>query len=111
MSEVLTKFKKSQEDFDKYSKVHMMISSEKITNDATLNFYILCSPWVSSGYYDYAFDAGLKPTSFAYLINLTGKGKEDAVKTAIETSLTGYTKDATMSIETEAVYKNNKQSV
>ena len=112
MTEVLTKFKKSQEDFSKYSEEHMMISSEKITNDATLNFYILVSPWVSE-YYDYAFDAGTKPTGFAYMINLTGKGngKEDAVKTAIETSLTGYTKDATMSNETEAVYKNTKQSV
>ena len=113
MTEVLTKFKKSQEDFNKYSQEHMMISSEKITNDATLNFYILGNPWVSSGYYDYSFNAGLKPTGFAYMINLTGKGygKEDAVKAAFETSLTGYTKDATMSNETESLYKNAKQSV
>jgi hypothetical protein len=113
MTEVLTKFKKSQEDFSKYSQEHMMISSEKITNDATLNFYILGNPWVSIGYYDYSFNVGLKPTGFAYMVNLTGKGygKEDAVKTAIETSLTGYTKDANMSNETESTYNNAKQSV
>ncbi|MBK7957728.1 MAG: WG repeat-containing protein [Bacteroidetes bacterium] len=113
MSEILAKFKKSQEDFSKYNQEHMMISSEKITNDATLNFYILGSPWVSNGYYDYTFNAGQKPRGFAYIINLTsnGYGKEDAVKTAIETSLKGYTKDPTMSNETEAVYKNAKQSV
>jgi hypothetical protein len=113
MIEVLSKFNKSQEDFGKYSQEHMMISSEKITNDATLNFYIYGNPWVSSGYYDYSFNTGINPIGFAYMIRLTGKGygKEDAVKTAIETSLTGYTKDASMSSETESLYKNAKQSV
>ena len=113
VSEVLTKFNKSQDDFSKYSKEHIMILEEKITNDATLSFYILGSPWVSSGYYDFAFNDGLKPTGFVYMINLAGKGfdKEDAVKTAIEASLTGYTKDAAVSNEKETVYKNAKQSV
>lgn len=113
MAEVLTKFEKSQEDFSKYSQEHMVISSEKITNDATLNFYVLGNPWFLSDYYYYAFNAGLKPTGFAYMINLTGKGigKEDAVKAAFETSLTGYTKDETMSNETESLYRNAEQSV
>lgn len=113
MSEVLTKFKKSQADFNKYSQEHNVISNEKITNDVLLNFYIIGEPWVSNGYYDYAFNTNSKPAGFAYTVNLSGKGygKEDAVKTAIETSLAGYTKDATASTETEAVYKNAKQSV
>jgi len=113
MSEALTKFKKTQEDFSKYSKEHIVISEEKITNDATLNFYIIGEAWVSSGYYDYTFNPNAKPSAFAYMVNLSGKGngKEDAVKSAIETSLTGYTKDATASTETEAVYKNAKQSI
>jgi hypothetical protein len=113
ISEVLTMFKKSQEDFSKYSEEHMIVSEEKITSDATLNFYILNNPWVSNGYYDYTFNTELKPTIYAYMINLTGKGygKEDVVKTAFETLLKGYTKDATLSTETETVYKNAKQSV
>jgi hypothetical protein len=113
MSEILTKFNKSQEDFNKYSQEHMMISSEKITNDATLNFYILGNPWFMDGYYNYSFNPGQKPIAYAYMINLTGKGygKKDAVKTAIETSLKGYNKDDNISNQTEAIYKNAKQTV
>ena len=112
MAEVLTKLKKAQTDFNKYSEENIMISHEKITNDATLDFYVLANPWVSGGY-DYSFNPAIKPTGFIYRINLTGKGigKEDALKTAIETSLIGYTKDATASNEIESVYKNAKQSV
>ena len=112
MTEILKKFEKSEEDFSKYSGENLMISSEKITNDATLNFYIYANPW-SYGSYDYSFDGGIKPTGFAYIINLIGKGtgKEDIVKTAIEATLTGYTKDATLSNATESIYKNAKQSV
>ena len=113
MTDVLTKFKKSQEDFSKYSQEQIMISSEKITNDASLNFYVLSNPWVSNGYYNYSFNSNIKITGFVYVINLTGKGygKGDVVKAAIETSLRGYTKDATLSNETEAVYKKARQSV
>jgi hypothetical protein len=112
MTEIITKLKKSKEDFDKYSQEHRMITSSKITNDATFDFYILGNPWVLSNGYEYEFDAGLKPIGFAYIINLLGKGvgKGDAVKSAIETSLTGYTKDTIMSNDTETVYKNSKQS-
>lgn len=113
MSDVMSKFKKSQVEFSKYSQEHQMISSEKISNDATLNFYVLGSPWISNGYYDYTFYPGQKPTAFAYMISLSGKGynKEDAVKTAIEASLSGYTKDTDRSNEVETFYKNAKQSV
>lgn len=112
MAEVLTKFEKSEQDFNKYSGDHLMISEEKITNDATLNFYINANPWRSAGW-DYVFVTGMNPSGFAYMINLSGKGtgKEDAVKAAIEASLTGYTKDVDMSNENESLYKNAKQSV
>ena len=79
----------------------------------SLDFYILGSPWIPYGYYDYSFDFNSKPVGFAYLVKLSGKGygKSDAVKTAIETLLTGYTKDAAASTGSETVYKNAKQSV
>lgn len=114
MTEVLTKFKKSQEDFGKYDEYNTMISSEKITNDAILYFYISGNPWVIDEYNDnYSFNANIKPNAFQYVINLTGKGinKEDAVKSAIESSLKGYSKDLDISNENEVVYKNAKQSV
>jgi hypothetical protein len=112
MAEILTKFEKSEQDFSKYSDEHLLISEEKITNDATLDFYINAHPWTIGGW-DYAFVSGMTPSGFAYMINLTGKGtsKEAAVATAIEASLTGYTKDASRSNENESLYKNAKQSV
>jgi hypothetical protein len=64
----------------------MLVSSEKITIDASLNFYVYANPWIMNDYYEYSFNAGLKPTGFAYEINLMGKGigKEDIVKKGIE---------------------------
>ncbi len=114
MSEALTKFKKTQEDFSKYSQQHILISKEKITDDATLDFYILGKAWVNSGYYDYTFNANATPLGFFYKVNLSGKGngKVDAVKSAIETSLKGYSKDAAMSKKFGgSAYKNAKQYV
>ncbi|MBW6483054.1 MAG: WG repeat-containing protein [Vicingaceae bacterium] len=62
ISDVLDKFKKSQQDFSKYGREHLVISSEKITNDATLDFYILDNPWVGN-YYNYTFNKELNLTS------------------------------------------------
>lgn len=116
ISEILKKFNKSEKDISKYGDEHMMISSEKITNDASLDFSLVCKPWSqkSNGWYGYtySFDQNCKPYGFGYVIKLSGKGagKEDIVKAAIETSLTGYTKNA-KSDETGGLYTNDKQSV
>jgi hypothetical protein len=120
MSEVIKKFNKSESFFSRHADENVLISSEKITNDATLNFLVLGNPWQNNGYYDYyygysnySFNMEFKPTGFAYEIELKNKGygKEEVVKTAIENSLTGYTKDESLSSETIGVYNSSKQSV
>ncbi|MEI6822454.1 MAG: WG repeat-containing protein [Bacteroidota bacterium] len=110
MLEIQTKFKKSNEDFNKYSQEHMMISSEKITNEASLEFYVLGSPWNMSGW-DYAFNSNYKPIGFAYKIILSGNGSSKSIelKKAIEANFTGYNKDAANSNEILSVYNNAKQ--
>ncbi|MDA0931217.1 MAG: hypothetical protein O3C32_07585 [Bacteroidetes bacterium] len=69
-------------------------------------------PWVSSGW-DYAFIPGTTPSGFTYEFYLSGKGngKNKEVMAAIESMLTGYTKDADQSSESELFYQNAKQVV
>jgi hypothetical protein len=113
INEIISKFKKTQDDFNKYSEEQPIFSNEKITNDAAINFYIIGNPWVSNGYYDYNFNSDFKPKGFAYVINLSGKGygKEENVKAELEKTLTGYTKDVSKSSEMTSVFKNSKQEV
>lgn len=114
LSDIITKFKKSQSDLSQYGVEHQLISNEKINNNVLVDFYILCSAWINNGYYGSStFNSNAKPSAFMYKLNLTGKanGKEDAIKSAIETSLSGYTKDVTISNERESIFKNTKQSV
>jgi hypothetical protein len=111
-SEILTKFTKTSNDFSKYSAEHLVLSNEKITNDASVNFYVFGSPWVSDGWWDYIFTPTSNISGFAYEINLSlkGYGKEDVVKKAIEASLAGYSKDES-STESVSVFKNATQTV
>jgi len=113
MTEVLSKFNKSQDSFSRYLDQNIMIAAEKISNDATLNFLVLGNPWTSNGYYDYSFDPEFKAQGFVYLIELKNKGygKQDAVKSAIENTLEGYTKVENLSEENVSFYHNSKQSV
>lgn len=111
-NDVLTKFELSQGDFSKYSEEHKVLSYEKVSKDVTFNFYVLGRPWDSYGW-DYAFIPGTTPSGFAYEFNLSGKGsgKNKEVMAAIESMLTGYTKDTDLSSESELFYQNAKQVV
>ncbi len=114
ISDVLKAFKKSQDDISKYSTEHRMIVSERISNDATLDFYVLSEPWSQSGYYGpWTFDSGQKPSHYAYIVSLQDKGygKADLVKSEIEASLKGFIKDESKSDETESFYKSANQLV
>ncbi len=112
MADVLKKLNKTEVDFGKYSEENVLIRNEKITNDASLTFYVSGNPWSPTDYYS-SFRRDFKPTGFSYLIQLSrnGVGKEDAIITLIEQSLTGYSKDSTSSTGTSSVYKNDKQLV
>lgn len=116
MSQILTKFNKPESELNLYATENLMFENHKITNDATLSFYILgnLSREESDGWYSRrVFNPSANPTGFAYIISLTGNGygKEKNVVDEIEKSLTSYKKDGIQSSEGIHVYKSDKQSI
>lgn len=114
LSDVMTKFNLSESDFSKYSDQHEIISSEKISEDASMDFYIVAEPWTQKGYYDpWKFDANTSKMVYMYFIKLNGRGfgRVEAVKTAFENSLKGMKKNVSESDENASIYENDKQKV
>ncbi|MDO9255160.1 MAG: WG repeat-containing protein [Bacteroidales bacterium] len=116
VSLILTKLKKSENDLYLYGTEHMMFDNQKITNDASLSFYVLgdVSKEVSDGWYSKrVFNPSAKASGFAYVISLSAKGygKAKNVADEIEKSLTGFKKDETQSSETLKVYNSDKLTV
>ena len=67
ISDVLQKYKKAQNDIGKYSTEHKMVSSERISNDASMDFYVVAEPWMQRGYYgQWDFLSILKPSMYLY---------------------------------------------
>ena len=99
MSVIYRKYKKTELDFIKNASEHKIISAERISNDATLDFFILGTPWTETYKGNLGFSYSMKPnyrhTGFTYRINLTAKGlgKEDVILKMLETALNGYTRD------------------
>lgn len=99
MSIIYSKYKKTDVDFIKNATEHKIITSERISNDATLDFFILGTPWSETYKGNLGFSYTLKPnykhSGFSYRINLTakGSGKEDLILKSLETAFPGYTKD------------------
>ena len=99
MSFIFRKYKKTDVDFIKNASEHKILSAERISNDATLDFFILGTPWSEKYKGNLGFSYALKPnykhTGFTYRINLTKKGigKEGLILKSLETALKGYTKD------------------
>jgi len=117
MSLILSMFKKTEADFIKNATEHKIISAERISNDATLDFFILGTPWNETYNGKLGFSYSLKDnyihTGFSYRINLTGKGmgKEDVVLKSFDTALTGYTKDEKHSNENVTILQNKFQLI
>jgi KWG Leptospira. len=112
ISTIMSKLKITQNDFSKYSNENQVVS-ENITNDASLDFYIIGNPWTQSynGWFsfNYSFNQNYKPQSYAYRINLknNGYGKEDLVIKSLINAMTGYSKDTTQSDENETTLKSD----
>ena len=116
ISKVVSNFSKTENDFNKYSTEHLILNNQKIERDAIYNFYVYANPYkdVPDGWYTQkVFDPTASIKAFAYTISLYGKGagKEKEVRDAIEKSLTGYTKDATLSNEQTSSFVNGKQTI
>jgi len=117
MAQIYSKFKKTDVDFIKNASEHKIISAERISNDATLDFFILGTPWAETYKGNLGFSYALKPnykhSGFSYRINLTGKGvgKEDRILKSLETALSGYVKDSLHSNQDVTILKSKSQII
>jgi hypothetical protein len=119
LSDVVKKLKieeNKENKFNEYSTEHMVIYNEKITNDASVNFYVIANAYkdIPDGWYSKkVFNLDAVVQGYAYAISLSGKGigKEKDVKEAIEKSFSGYKKDETQSTEEMSIFKNEKQTI
>ena len=99
LSVIYTKYKKSEYDFNKSNSEHQIVFGERISNDITLDFFILGNPWTQIDNGRSGFSFNLKPNykhaGFSYRINLrsNGIGKENMILKVLKTALSGYTKD------------------
>lgn len=117
MSAIYSRYKKTEYDFNKSLSEHKIISAERVSNDATLDFFVLGNPW-NEKYngklgFSYTLKPGYKHIGFSYQIKLIGKavGKGDAVLKALETALNGYTKDLKYSNENVTVLESKTQLI
>lgn len=116
LSDVIEKLKITDSAFNQYTTEHMVISTQKISNEAYYSFYVVTDAFkdVQDGWYtEKVFNPDALVQSYAYVISLSGKGsgKEEEILTAIEKSLSGYRKDIEQYTQETKVYTNNKQLV
>ena len=117
MSTIFNKFKKPEVNFIKNSSEHKIISAERISNDATIDFYLLGTPWNEKFNGKLGFSYTLKTdythTGFTYKIILTtkGLGKEGFVLKSLETALKGYVKDEKHSNEDVLILQSKFQLI
>ena len=117
LSAIYSKFKKTETEFNKSSSEHQVITAERLSNDATLDFFILGNPWTEKYNGNLGFTYTLKPdykhTGFTYRIKITGKsvGKEGGVLKLLETALTGYTKDVKHSNDNVCILQSKSQLI
>jgi len=111
LSQVVSTLKITENDFSQYEQTHLVIDNDKITKNASVSFYVLADAFteVPDGWYTRnVFDKNAVVNGYAYLINLSGRGRgrEKDVRDAIEKTLTGYKKDEEESTDRLIVYKN-----
>jgi hypothetical protein len=116
LSDLVTKLKVTENDFSEYTTEHLVVRNEKITNDASVSFYVFANAFkdIPDGWYTKkVFNLDATVQGYAYAISLSGKGqgKGQDVKDEIEKSFIGYKKDPTESSEVMTVFKNEKQTI
>ncbi len=116
LSDVVAKLKISENEFSKYSTEHTIINNEKITNDASVSFYVTANAYkeIPDGWYTKkVFNPDVEVQGYVYAISLFGKGygKDKDVMDAIEKSFTGYKKDDAQSTDDVMIFINDKQLI
>jgi hypothetical protein len=115
-SDVKVKFQKNESEFSMYYPQHLMFQNKRISKEASLSFTVLgaASMEVPDGWYTRTvFNPEAGVSGFVYRIDFGGKGegKGAAIVKALEAKMVGYTKDATVSNESVAVYKKGETVV
>ena len=117
LSAIFAKYKISETDFNKSTSEHQVVKGERISNDATLDFFVLGNPWNKTDNGRLGFTFTLKPnythSGFSYRINLRSKalGKEYLVLKSLKTALTDYSKDNKHSNENVLILQSKFQLI
>ena len=118
LSDVVNKLKIKETDFGSYGSQHLLINNEKISNDASLFFYVEANAYkeVPDGWYTTRiFNPDELVQGYIYVINLTGKGigKEENVFKQFESLLLDYKIDDAFSTEDQKYFnsKDGKHSI
>ena len=116
ISDIQSKLKLTERDFNKYSMYHQVINGEKITNDASFNMSVKANAYnevVDGWYTKKVFNPSAQVRAYSYSIKLSWKrrGKEKLVKNAIEKSFTDLKKDEEQSTKEKNVYTNGEKRV
>lgn len=102
--------------FSIYTNEHLVFSNEKITNDASFDFYVIANAYleVQDGWYPKKiFNPNAIVQGYAYVVKLNGKGidKEKEVKTEIEKSFYDFKKDEQQSTADINIYKKDNLTI
>lgn len=118
LSDVVNNLKVNESDFYPYSNQHLLINNEKISNDASLFFYVEANAYkeVPDGWYTTrVFNPEELVKGYIYMINLTAKGlgKEENVFKQFESLLSDYKIDDAFSNEYQKYFnsKDGKRSI
>lgn len=118
LSDVVNNLKVNETNFGAYGYQHLLIQNEKISNIASLSFYVEANAYkeVPDGWYTTRlFNPEELVKGYIYVINLTGKGlgKEENVFKQFESLLSDYKIDDAFSTENQKYFnsKDGKKSV
>lgn len=115
-SQIIKKFKVSENDLNQYDDNLKIFADRQISNDTKYSFEVMGKPFEYNSNYDKVFMSNKKPEGFLFKINLTGRaaGKTKNIVDVLKTKLKGYelVKEGFFEKNPTAVYKNkNKQIV
>jgi len=115
-TEIMKIYELEEDDFSKYAEFKILSEDKPLTNNASISFAVMGSPFRSytEGYYytytSYRFEPSRKITGFAYEIELknNGKGKVDMVLESFEKRFSEYDKKVE---EKNIIYKTDTEKI
>jgi hypothetical protein len=117
LKEVISKFNKTESDFNKFQNEHMLIKDEIVIPDVNLSFLFVGKPFklISYDWYSesYILDQDFIPYAYAYYIKLSGKQEKKAINIfkALSENFAGLKKDTENCDEKNISFIGDKISV